>query len=96
MVVKHSRLLAGYYEAGAFGIRIENQMAIEKAQVKYGNGSFLELRNLTLVPYQRKLLVPELLNRDEIAYINQYHETCLQHVGKALQDQNKKKPTGGY
>ena len=65
-------------------------MVVRQAQVKYGNGAvFLGLRNLTLVPYQRKLLVPELLNRDEIDYLNQYHATCLQYVGKALQDQKK-------
>jgi Xaa-Pro aminopeptidase len=80
----------GYYESGAFGIRIENQMVVESVKTKYGNSSkFLGLRNLTLVPLQRKLLIPELLTKEEIDYLDRYHADCLTHVGEALTKLNK-------
>ncbi|OQV20169.1 Xaa-Pro aminopeptidase 1 [Hypsibius exemplaris] len=80
----------GYYEAGAFGIRIENQMVVQPAFTKHGKeNKFLEFRNLTLVPLQRKLIIPAMLTREEIAYIDSYHQDCLSHVGEALKKLGK-------
>ncbi|XP_055329347.1 xaa-Pro aminopeptidase ApepP-like [Paramacrobiotus metropolitanus] len=79
----------GYYEAGAFGIRIEDQLVVEQAAMTYGNATFLGFRVLTMVPLQRKLLRPDLLTPVEIERINKYHEYCMQHVGRALQDAGK-------
>lgn len=41
----------GYYEAGAFGIRIENLVLVEGK----GDG-FLGFNNITVVPYDRNLI----------------------------------------
>ena len=48
----------GYYEEGAFGIRIENLVAAREANTpfKFGDVPYLAFERLTLVPFQRKLM----------------------------------------
>jgi hypothetical protein len=48
----------GYYEEGAFGIRIENLVAAREADTpfKFGDVPYLSFERLTLVPFQRKLM----------------------------------------
>lgn len=36
--------------------------------------NFLKFRNLTLCPYDRKLIKKELLSDKDIEYINNYHK----------------------
>lgn len=47
----------GYYEDGAFGIRIENQMVVKevKTEHNFGNTKFYGFENLTLAPIQTKV-----------------------------------------
>ena len=58
----------GYYEDGAFGIRIENLVRVVKADTKhnFSNRGFLTFSDLTLVPYQTKMIMPELLTKEEV------------------------------
>ena len=58
----------GYYEEGAFGIRIENDLLVEKKRE-----GFLGFLNMTLVPYCAKLLKKDILSRFDLKYINDYH-----------------------
>lgn len=60
----------GYYKDGSFGIRIENILVVEKR----GNGEFLGFRNITVVPYERKLIDLNLLSKSDIDYIDRYHK----------------------
>ena len=48
----------GYYEEGAFGIRIENLVAAREAETpfKFGDVPYLSFERLTQVPFQRKLM----------------------------------------
>ena len=41
-----------------------------------GTGDFLTFDTLTLVPVQSKLILPELLTREELDWLNEYHEKC--------------------
>ena len=52
----------GYYEDGAFGIRIENLLHIQEAdtQFHFGGQSYFSFERLTLVPLQRKMLKLEV------------------------------------
>ena len=52
----------GYYEDGAFGIRIENLLHIQEAdtQFHFGGQSYFSFERLTLVPLQRKMLKMEV------------------------------------
>lgn len=63
----------GIYKEGRHGIRIENLIAVRKAG-KTEFGLFMEFENLTLVPYERKLIDKSLLTQDEIDEIDRYHE----------------------
>ena len=52
----------GYYEDGAFGIRIENLLICKAAdtQYRFGGEAYYNFERLTFCPLQRKLLAPEV------------------------------------
>jgi len=82
----------GYYEDGCFGIRIENVLLVKLFELKHnfkGKG-FLGFEPVTLVPIQRKLILPSLLSADEIDWLNEYHATVMEKVGSHLLKQNGK------
>ena len=65
----------GYYEDGAFGIRIENVLLAreEATQHRWREQSFLGFDSLTLVPLQRRMLDPALLGAEDVAFVDAYH-----------------------
>lgn len=83
----------GYYENGKFGIRIENVVLVTKAKTQYSfnNKSSLRFEPITLVPIQSKMILTEMLTAAEISWLNSYHSTCRNVVGKFLESQNRKK-----
>ncbi|MBK1669852.1 X-Pro aminopeptidase [Rhodovibrio sodomensis] len=64
----------GYYKTGAYGIRIENLVAVTSLE---GGGpdsrAMLGLETLTLAPYCRALIDTEVLTPEEVAWIDSYH-----------------------
>lgn len=82
----------GYYEDNKFGIRIENCQQTVEAKTKYNhdNRKFITFQPLTYVPLQRELINKDLLEANEIEWINNYHNKCLQYVGEILKQMNKK------
>lgn len=67
----------GFYIPGEYGIRIENLMYVKK------NNGWLEFETLSLVPYAKDLIVPKMLNNDEIEYVNTYYlkiKTQIYHL----------------
>lgn len=58
----------GYYKPGEYGIRIENLMYVEEKKA-----GFLGFKQLTCVPYDRRLINYDLLTQDEIIWIDEYH-----------------------
>lgn len=81
----------GYYESGEFGIRIENLVVTRKAETKYNfnNQGFLKFDTITLVPIQLKMIDVNLLTDEEIDWLNSYHATCYELVGRHLDKTNK-------
>lgn len=84
----------GYYELGAFGIRIENVVIVKHAvfseQQKEEQSGFLCFEPLTVVPIQTKLVDQSLLTAGEVEWINAYHARCREVVaprvkGRALE-----------
>jgi len=73
----------GYYKDGEFGIRIENVIMCVK-HPKHEN--FLCWENLTVAPYSRNLIDKKLLSPDTIAFIDNFHQDCLQKLTPLLQD----------
>ncbi|OCP15415.1 MULTISPECIES: aminopeptidase P family protein [unclassified Ensifer] len=58
----------GYYKAGEYGIRIENQVEV----IDDGDG-FMSFRSLTLVPIDLRLADIKLLSETEKQWIDAYH-----------------------
>lgn len=65
----------GYYEDGAFGIRIENIIMVKEVETKhkFGEKPYLGFEHVTMVPYCRKLIDESLLTRREKHWLNEYH-----------------------
>jgi len=64
----------GYYKEGAYGIRIENLVAVRQAEsLQGGEKDMLEFEILTISPIDRRLVDPSLLNPRERNWLNAYH-----------------------
>jgi Xaa-Pro aminopeptidase len=62
----------GYYKTGGYGIRIENLVLVQPAEVS-AEREMLGFETLTLAPIDRNLIEQSLLDEDEIAWLNAYH-----------------------
>jgi Xaa-Pro aminopeptidase len=62
----------GIYEEGKHGIRTENMMLITDA-MENEYGRFLRFEILTCFPIDTAPILPELLTKDEIAWLDEYH-----------------------
>ena len=76
----------GYYEDGAFGIRIENLFAVVEAQTpfRFGGQAYLTPDCLTFVPLQKKMMLKEDLTDLEVAWVNAYHARVYEKVAPRL------------
>jgi Xaa-Pro aminopeptidase len=64
----------GYYRPGAFGIRIENLVYVEEAEmIEGGDRPMLGFETLTYCPIDRRLVVVDLLTDEELRWLNDYH-----------------------
>jgi Xaa-Pro aminopeptidase len=73
----------GYYRAGEFGIRVENLVQVVKV-AENDHGIFLGFDDLTLCPYDRRLLDVAQLNEGERAQIDAYHGRVLRELSPLL------------
>jgi len=77
----------GYYENGNFGIRIESLVKVVKMETKHKMPSksvFLGFEPVTVTPIQKKMIVPELMTKQELDWLNNYHQLCRDRVGPIL------------
>ena len=64
----------GYYKTGAYGIRIENLIAVAESPRQDGEEKdMLAFETLTLAPIHRGLIEPALLTPAETAWLDAYH-----------------------
>ncbi|WP_170381725.1 aminopeptidase P family protein [Ruegeria atlantica] len=80
----------GYYREGAFGIRIENLVAVQKAPALPGGDderAMLNWRTLTFVPIDRRLILVDMLTRAERDWLNTYHKEVAEKLRPRLGDQ---------
>lgn len=75
----------GIYREGEYGIRIENVMLCKKHQSNEFGG-FLCFETLSLCPIDQKLIITGQLSKDEINWINHYHETVLSKISPLIAD----------
>ena len=62
----------GIYLEGRFGIRHENLVLCRKGE-KNEHGQFMYLEPLTMVPFDRDAILPELMSDRELKWLNDYH-----------------------
>ncbi len=76
----------GNYREGAFGIRIENLIAVESAAPLPGGDArdMLAFETLTWVPIDRNLIDPDLLTQEERDWIDGYHAICRDKIGPLI------------
>lgn len=73
----------GLYRTGKWGIRIENMLAVKKAE-NTEFGEFMQFETLTLCPYDRKLIETSLLTNEEKKWLNDYHRQVRQKLTNFL------------
>ena len=78
----------GYYEAGAYGIRLENLLLVVPLPVA-GKKPFLAFETLTLAPFDRRLVALDLLDAKTRAWLDAYHARVLAEIGPALDAQDQ-------
>ncbi|KAK3302551.1 peptidase M24, structural domain-containing protein [Chaetomium strumarium] len=63
----------GFYEDGAYGIRIENLALVRevKTEHSFGDKPFLGFEHVTMVPYCRNLIDVTLLTKEEKEWLNE-------------------------
>eukprot|EP00188_Purpureofilum_apyrenoidigerum_P006003 Plantae.Rhodophyta-Purpureofilum_apyrenoidigerum.ctg8564.p1 GENE.Plantae.Rhodophyta-Purpureofilum_apyrenoidigerum.ctg8564~~Plantae.Rhodophyta-Purpureofilum_apyrenoidigerum.ctg8564.p1 ORF type:complete len:610 (-),score=108.92 Plantae.Rhodophyta-Purpureofilum_apyrenoidigerum.ctg8564:1793-3622(-) len=71
----------GYYEAGAFGIRIESVIGVKTSSIADG---FLEFEPLTFVPHQQRMIDVTLMSEAECDWVDRYHELVRAKVSPLL------------
>lgn len=65
----------GFYKTGAYGIRIENLVLVTEADPPKGaERKLLGFETLTLAPIDRALIVVDMLDDQELAWVNDYHQ----------------------
>lgn len=79
----------GIYVAGRFGVRIENcLLCVPSGCTDFGN--FLAFEPLTLCPYDRSLIVPEMLSTEELSWLNAYHRMVSDRLMPLLTDETER------
>ena len=86
----------GYYRAGAYGIRLENLLLVQRAGAPGGplgasepqgaaprgaSKPFLRFETLTLAPFDRRLIEAGMLSVQERAWVDAYHARVAAEVG---------------
>ncbi|RWE74212.1 aminopeptidase P family protein [Mesorhizobium sp.] len=72
----------GYYKEGAYGIRIENLILVTPAEpIDGGDIPMHGFETLTLAPIDKRLIRSDLLTRDELHWLDQYHAWVLAEIG---------------
>jgi Xaa-Pro aminopeptidase len=73
----------GFYLPGAYGIRLENLVLVQPAAVSREKPFFC-FETLTLAPFDRSLIEPALLTKDEIVWLDAYHARVSAEVGPGV------------
>ena len=74
----------GTYRPGRWGVRIENLVLNREAGASEF-GEFLKFETLTLCPIDTRCLEASLLTRDELEWLNGYHEQVLERLSPLLE-----------
>ena len=78
----------GIYRTGEYGIRTENLICCKNwKETEFGN--FLEFETLTLCPFDRDAILPELLSDEEKHWLNNYHHCVYRKIAPLIDESQK-------
>ena len=78
----------GLYLEGRFGIRLENLVLCRKGE-QNDHGQFLYLEPLTMVPFDREAILPELMTEKELECLNRYHQRVYEALSPHLDEEEQ-------
>lgn len=78
----------GVYLENQYGIRLENLLICVKDK-KTEYGQFMRMETLTMVPFDRDAIDPELLGSREKKLLNDYHQMVYEKIGPLLQQDER-------
>lgn len=73
----------GIYRAGKHGVRIENTMIVKEYK-ESEFGKFLQLLPLTLCPIDMEPVLWDMMQEDEVTYLNEYHARVRRELAPLL------------
>src|SRR3954453_4142607 len=74
----------GYYKTGEYGIRIENLVLVVQREIEGAEKEMLGFETLTFAPIDRRLIDVEMLEPEELIWLNCYHAHVLAKIGPQL------------
>jgi Xaa-Pro aminopeptidase len=74
----------GYYKTGEYGIRIENLVLVVPREIEGAEKEMLGFETLTFAPIDRRLIDAEMLEPEELVWLNCYHAHVLAKIGPTL------------
>ena len=76
----------GYYREGEFGIRLENLIVVQPAPIPPGGDDRVQLcfETLTFAPFDRRLIVTDMMSPGDRDWLNTYHADVLAKIGPRL------------
>lgn len=72
----------GFYKENSFGIRLENLLVVQQC-TQPGLTHMLCFSPLTLVPFDKRILMKELLTEKEVNWLNAYHQNVRNVIKNA-------------
>ena len=79
----------GYYKTGAYGIRIENLLVVERREIPGGDRKMLGFETISFAPLDLAPVDPSLLTAVEIAWLNRYHAQVREKLSPLLDEETK-------
>ena len=79
----------GYYKTGAYGIRIENLLAVREAKIEGADRRYCEFETLTLAPIDLNCIDVALMTEPERAWLNAYHARVREIVQPQVDDETR-------
>ena len=76
----------GVYKPGRHGVRLENNLLVQE-DCKNEFGRFLKFETVTFCPFERSLILPELLTEEERNWINDYHAQTFEKLSPWLNEE---------
>jgi Xaa-Pro aminopeptidase len=79
----------GYYKTDAYGIRIENLLAVREAKIEGADRRYCEFETLTFAPIDLDCVEPRLLSQPEKDWLNAYHAKVREVVAPQVDDETR-------